>query len=843
MFFIVVLLVIAFSTIIGYRPFHYKDHLPKLLLMAVLINFSRTLVGVMIDFSQVITLTFVNGFKQAILGNFQKAFGISGLLDAAKNATGTADVGKLFIASIFAITILTIACTTVLILALYFMARIINLWVLLILSPIAFFATALPGKMQAALSGLSGQWWSQLSTWLTGGPIVAFFLWLSLAVVQQGTNEFVKFHPDKTPDQLTQYDITVTDIGKPDNIGLLIISVALMLTGVKIAVETSQKASGVLGDTAKKIRDRGINMPARWVGRQTKRAATAPARGAVRLMTPVVGAYAGKKATDWDALAGRAGRVPLIGGILAGAAVQASGKAKTFKKSIDKAADKRTEAMFAGHNAEDKLQHQQTLTRARGGMLYDTQQAIIRDRAKSAASNGGATAIKLEEKRIEDGLKAGGMTQAQIDAPARKDETKVLAAIAGKNDARDIIAIAMESAKKNGDTELADKLKESLKKNITLMKGMGDLEGEINNKNLKATTLDEVKDGRYNAGVLKRFDLANDHGLTKSEAEVLDHSEIKKLLSKGGDIEKLFRSYVRASTTVDGAARLGATVGEFENKAKESANPTHAMLSGDSKTILTAQQAKAPDEKTPRPAATMLPPVMNVADLTNTPRTVNSVADLVASLPAPLQAQAQTDITNAGLDHNAFDDRPMDVAQAGALHNMASMYAAPPPAVRYSTTELAQIKAAHIAGVPSTLALNFDASTHAFKSTQSKDAAEALMKSTMRTGVISANPIDQTRNIKFMADASKEVKAAGEMMDVFVNSLLGNTANVEPMLAQAGEGQEKQVRSALNVVYHEVEAVKRKGVATTPRDIALIQLDNQMGAKKLRILAGEGKKK
>jgi hypothetical protein len=81
MFFIVVLLISAFSTIIGWdSSLRYNAVLPKLLLMAILINFSRTLVQVLIDFSQVVMLTFVNAFRAAGAGNFTAAFRINQLL-------------------------------------------------------------------------------------------------------------------------------------------------------------------------------------------------------------------------------------------------------------------------------------------------------------------------------------------------------------------------------------------------------------------------------------------------------------------------------------------------------------------------------------------------------------------------------------------------------------------------------------------------------------------------------------------------------------------------------------------------------------------------------------------
>ncbi|PIP34883.1 hypothetical protein COX21_00500, partial [Candidatus Falkowbacteria bacterium CG23_combo_of_CG06-09_8_20_14_all_41_10] len=63
MFFILILLIIAFATILRVERYSFKTLLPKLILMAVLINFSKLICGVFIDFAQVIMLTFVNGFK------------------------------------------------------------------------------------------------------------------------------------------------------------------------------------------------------------------------------------------------------------------------------------------------------------------------------------------------------------------------------------------------------------------------------------------------------------------------------------------------------------------------------------------------------------------------------------------------------------------------------------------------------------------------------------------------------------------------------------------------------------------------------------------------------------
>src|SRR3989344_5831535 len=63
MFFVLILLIIAISTILKWQQVNYKQNLRRLILMALLINFSKTIVIFFIDFSQVITLTFVSAVK------------------------------------------------------------------------------------------------------------------------------------------------------------------------------------------------------------------------------------------------------------------------------------------------------------------------------------------------------------------------------------------------------------------------------------------------------------------------------------------------------------------------------------------------------------------------------------------------------------------------------------------------------------------------------------------------------------------------------------------------------------------------------------------------------------
>lgn len=184
MFFIIILLLTAFATVIGRDEFHYSKILPKLLLQAVLINFSKTLILLAVDFSQVVMLTFVNAFAQSAAGNFVYALGLDKMMQLGANISGI-DVGKIIIAYFLAISFMIIALGVTIILTGYLIYRIVALWVTIIIAPLAFFATAVPDKFKASIGAIGQEYWKRLTNLLTAGPVIAFFLWLTLAVTQK----------------------------------------------------------------------------------------------------------------------------------------------------------------------------------------------------------------------------------------------------------------------------------------------------------------------------------------------------------------------------------------------------------------------------------------------------------------------------------------------------------------------------------------------------------------------------------------------------------------------------------------------------------------------------------
>ncbi len=241
MFFIVFLLIIAFSTVIGYSKYHYEKNLSRLLIMAVVINFSKTICGLLIDASQVLMLSFVNGFKAAAAGNFLNAFQISNLLRLADGADGY-DFG-LVLAMMLAFVLAAIATCVVLVMLVMLVFRVVMLWVLIIMSPIAFLTSAFPlgGNYYA-------QWWGELKKYLVGGPVVAFFLWLALATAQQTGGKLssaTEGWGSQTAAATAEVEGSAnksripSEAGRTDTILSMVIATCILFAGLKFASDPS----------------------------------------------------------------------------------------------------------------------------------------------------------------------------------------------------------------------------------------------------------------------------------------------------------------------------------------------------------------------------------------------------------------------------------------------------------------------------------------------------------------------------------------------------------------------------------------------------------------------------
>lgn len=190
MFFIVILLVIAFGTLFRIEAYSWKKLLPKMILAAILVNYSRAICGVLVDASQVVMLTFVAAFKDALTVGLVEAFSLNKLLqfgtvstDADVLNTTTSSAVNRMIAIFAAGAMLGNLLTVMLVYIVLLVSRLTMIWFLTVMSPLPFIANVLPQTEK-----YSSQWWEMFGRYVTLGPLMMFFLWLSLFIAAKSVD-------------------------------------------------------------------------------------------------------------------------------------------------------------------------------------------------------------------------------------------------------------------------------------------------------------------------------------------------------------------------------------------------------------------------------------------------------------------------------------------------------------------------------------------------------------------------------------------------------------------------------------------------------------------------------
>ncbi len=177
--FVIVLLVIAFGTILGAEQYEWKRMLVKLVSAAVLVNFSRVICALIIDVAQVVMTTFLNGIAATAAGNLVNAFNLTKILQLSQQANVSDP--SVFVAAAAGLGFTAMLMVTMGIICAILVMRVISLWILIVLSPIAFAVSALPQT-----EGYASEWWSQFNNNVMSGPLILFFLWLSFITVGNG---------------------------------------------------------------------------------------------------------------------------------------------------------------------------------------------------------------------------------------------------------------------------------------------------------------------------------------------------------------------------------------------------------------------------------------------------------------------------------------------------------------------------------------------------------------------------------------------------------------------------------------------------------------------------------
>ncbi|MCX6779746.1 MAG: hypothetical protein NT034_01020, partial [Candidatus Magasanikbacteria bacterium] len=294
MFFVVVLLLVAFGTILGLEQYEWKKMLVKFFFAAVLVNFSRVICGLMIDVGQVIMITFVNGIAATAGGNLISAFNLTDILALSKNtdAQAISNNKEIFAAAVGAITFAALTLGIMLVFVFMLLARMLMLWVLIVLSPFAFVFSVIPQTEKYA-----SQCWSEFGNHIIVGPVVVFFLWLSFAVVGSGQiNAEISNKDNNSAPQANMPGASadgqaasagITAAMSFDKIANFAIAIGILLVGAKTA-----QALGTVGgssmskatDFAKKVATVGSGVAAGvWAGKTAVKGVKAGAKLAYQI--------------------------------------------------------------------------------------------------------------------------------------------------------------------------------------------------------------------------------------------------------------------------------------------------------------------------------------------------------------------------------------------------------------------------------------------------------------------------------------------------------------------------------------------------------------------------------
>lgn len=178
-FFLMTLLFSAFATIFQIEKFNYKKIFAKLIIAALLVNFSFPIARILIDFSNILLYSLL-GLMSSLLGFGNPDTDAIRMLDAGGYVNLVAvNKDNVTLSVLFSLIVsLFLIGMSFLAMGFLLLIRLFVLVILVIFSPIAFIAPAIPG-----VSKYSSMWWDNLLKYSFFAPIMMLFFYIALSFV------------------------------------------------------------------------------------------------------------------------------------------------------------------------------------------------------------------------------------------------------------------------------------------------------------------------------------------------------------------------------------------------------------------------------------------------------------------------------------------------------------------------------------------------------------------------------------------------------------------------------------------------------------------------------------
>ena len=268
--FVFAIIVMAFATIFRVQSYAMKQILWKLIVAALLVNFSLTIAGAFISVSNIFTDFFLQGlnfksFSDGLMGVLNPQ-GLVKVEDASAWNKISSPFGAIFktMASLLFVIIFTfVIILTFLALAIMLLIRTVILGILLVIMPIVWLLWIFPGT-----SKYWSEWWSNFIRWTFFAPIVLFF---TVLVISSGTQlKNIRDLSGMGQQQNAQMEQALKDSVtlNPDffdHVAQIIITTGLLLGGLFAA----NRMGITFASTAMGMAKGGGKMFGGWVGKKS----------------------------------------------------------------------------------------------------------------------------------------------------------------------------------------------------------------------------------------------------------------------------------------------------------------------------------------------------------------------------------------------------------------------------------------------------------------------------------------------------------------------------------------------------------------------------------------------
>ncbi len=263
MFFIIILLYIAFCTVLRIQSQNIKKALPWFMFSVILINFSQVICQIVLDFSQIL----IDGIYYLMPGNWWGRVNFvlhAGGMDEWMNVRTVFGSRKLndFVGVIGAqgLSILYMVASVIVFGATAFLLaiRIVVLWIMTAISPLIYVAMAVGNK------GIVKKYWISFLRTAFFAPVMIFCIVISIVILSYDLDDYLKSEVG-TVEQVLSEEATqgniVTEAGSFQNFIQLIFALAFMCTGLVVA----RKGSVIGADGVVKGAMKLGKMTAPWI--------------------------------------------------------------------------------------------------------------------------------------------------------------------------------------------------------------------------------------------------------------------------------------------------------------------------------------------------------------------------------------------------------------------------------------------------------------------------------------------------------------------------------------------------------------------------------------------------